>query len=500
MPRVHAPDGKVINFPDTMQPPDIEAAMGKLYPSPSQPPGIKPPVVNMQEQPVSKVPLEAEKALNRYTSNLNVENPLHALDTGANYLSTKLSNIPGNPLHMTDYGTQFQRDVNVNPLEFPKQIGQEVSNGEYGNAAGDVASLVTPFAGEAPRGLQLAKDAAESPVGRAVVGGVKGATREAFKPTTYGMHKLPVVAPVAGAMAGHFALSPFGPTASKIGAVGGALMPLVKGAYEGAKEGFNEGKPTIPTPSQFEPSAVTASRMKFGGPTEPTTNPNGFAPIPRKGPGPLPTPAEQPAPYAPNPAIAAKTKFGGPTEPTTSQTGFPQQPRKGPAPLEPTAEAPKEPFKPSPITAQRMKYGGPSQSGSGQGFGKPTRQGTNRAMQPKPEVEESETTTPEQEEPPPSDTQPSNARAEKLANISQALDRKGRGMAHYFDKQGLTPEKVQNMDLLEYERHLKPAFSHAEANSLPRGNRYNSPGSGGFAAEKEATVEALKEIQKNKKK
>lgn len=37
MPRVQAPDGTIIEFPDTMQDADIESAMGKLYPKPTGP-------------------------------------------------------------------------------------------------------------------------------------------------------------------------------------------------------------------------------------------------------------------------------------------------------------------------------------------------------------------------------------------------------------------------------------------------------------------------------
>ncbi len=40
MPQIQAPDGTLIEFPDSIKDADIEAAMGRLYPDPATPPGI----------------------------------------------------------------------------------------------------------------------------------------------------------------------------------------------------------------------------------------------------------------------------------------------------------------------------------------------------------------------------------------------------------------------------------------------------------------------------
>ena len=73
----------------------------------------------------------------------------------------------------------------------------------------------------------------------AVRGGLSGGAKTFVTPIEYGMHKLPIPAPLAGAAAGHFGGSMLGPLAGTIGGVVGGMAPVVKGAIEGGKRALS---------------------------------------------------------------------------------------------------------------------------------------------------------------------------------------------------------------------------------------------------------------------
>jgi hypothetical protein len=190
-------------------------------------------------------PRDQQNMFERFADNMNITNPLEMISHPSDTINSIMQNNykhngeSHRALAKGDYGHAAMEAIRGFPVAGPiiGGIKDELSQGHVGQAVGDIAPFLLP-------GLHKA---AESPMGQAAKAAVKGGLAEGARPVTYGMHKLPLPASVAGAMGGHFAASPWGPTAAKIGSVVGGVAPMVKGAYNAGKQAY-KGATTLETP------------------------------------------------------------------------------------------------------------------------------------------------------------------------------------------------------------------------------------------------------------
>lgn len=223
-------------------------------------------------------------------------------------------------------------------LGLPDVMYERYKAGQRGGAVAPIAELLAGRAASelTPEGVGTAA--------KATAGAVKGAAKAAVEPVTYGRFHFPIPAPLAGAAAGHYGGSVFGPEGSLIGTVVGGGAPLVKGAIQGAREAL-----AGPEPPPFEPFTVKPGiqRILSRGASGGTGQMGRLTPPPNV-----------------NPAMANAESL------TPS----------GQAALEPPPTAP-EPFKVNPkikSLLNRQASGGAGQMGR---LSAPPRRGINRAME-----------------------------------------------------------------------------------------------------------------------
>lgn len=190
----------------------------------------------------------------------------------------------------------------ANPLSAVAAIG-------LGTGAGKVAHAGLSLIGAPPEAQDLGEDVAgigagsltamhpDIPVG-AMRGGYRGAT-DMVPLSRYG-HKLNVPAPLAGAAAGEllgYGLHGLAPNAPAIGAGIGAAMPIVKGAFEGARDAYHAGRTVSrPVPARSPlwdgEASTTPDVGPVQGPLSQPQLPSGRTP----GPAPVAPPVPPPVP------------------------------------------------------------------------------------------------------------------------------------------------------------------------------------------------------------
>lgn len=248
--------------------------------------------------------------------------------------------------------------------------GTEFGEGNVGGGAAHSIIALAPFLVGPVREAAPKMMTPIRTTGKATVGGIKGGV-EAFKT---GKSSIPAMAgSIIGEMVG-------GHRGAAIGAGLGALPGTLEGIYQGAREALAPPPPIEPIPPvPFKINPVTASRMRYGGPSAPTFNPPGVN-IPRRGYTPPEPPAlttpTAPEPFRVNPVTAKKMKYTASPVETGMPTGSaPIPPRPGlekEGPLVPVSAPPTIPGGPSPydlsgkltkFTPSSTKTGMPSGTG-----------------------------------------------------------------------------------------------------------------------------------------
>lgn len=236
MPRVQAPDGTEIDFPDTMHDSDIETAMGKLYPKPS---------------PVSNALSHAGARLSEIPGAIG-NSIMHPIDTISGiYGQQKQLAVEGmDAAKSGDYSLAAARGIE----SLMPGVGPAIANGFKTIKSGDTSGGIGDMAGTVGSAL-VARGASLSPKVQAFTRGAYDAAKE---PTSahLGPFKVsvPVPAPIAGGVTGSIIGGHFG--APGVGAAIGTVAPLIRGGMRAAK-GENwlpQPAPDVPV-SPFIPSS-----------------------------------------------------------------------------------------------------------------------------------------------------------------------------------------------------------------------------------------------------
>jgi hypothetical protein len=143
--------------------------------------------------------------------------------------------------------------------------GEELGAGQYGQGSAHVLESLLPF---------ILKNAPKVPGAGIVPAALKGGFKEAISPIEMGpgsmRYNIPGGKTLGGATLGGFAGSPFEhflPGSRVVGATIGGTAPFIKGAYQGAREFLQRGKPYNPEP--FIRESGSPVKTQFGGSYEP---------------------------------------------------------------------------------------------------------------------------------------------------------------------------------------------------------------------------------------
>lgn len=276
MPRIQAPDGTQIDFPDTMKDAEIEAAMGNLYPATPGTektglPGVpKPPLptggndfLQHRHDPTAF----SQTALNAVARPADLatrdEGPITGfINRGIEKIKAVLPDLAGGRKAKAGADMLEGAGSIYAPEALPSAIASPVATAAQvagGYAGGKLAGAGARALQASPDSERLATDAGSVLGGAATLSpkvrafGV-GMGKSAMKPTQMHIGRIPVSvpvpAPIAGGVAGSYIGAHFGNPGA--GAAIGAIAPLVRGGMEAAS-----GVPWLPEtiPNSFVPSS-----------------------------------------------------------------------------------------------------------------------------------------------------------------------------------------------------------------------------------------------------